>query len=77
MTIPFNSFNKEYLKQYLIGPASPQTSQVGKLNLSTALGLKSRLIQYQYERLQLQSHTSSYHYEYLCKNESVESIYKA
>ena len=47
MTIPFNSFNKEYLKQYLIGPASRLTSHVGNLNLSIALGLKSRLIQRQ------------------------------
>ena len=47
MTIPFNSFNKEYLKQYLIGPASRLTSYVGNLNLSIALGLKFRLIQCQ------------------------------
>ena len=35
MTIPFNNFNKEYLKQNLIGPASRLTSHVGSLNLST------------------------------------------
>ena len=45
MTIPFNSFNKEYLKQYLIGPASRLTLHVGNLNLSIALGLKSHQIQ--------------------------------
>ena len=39
MTIPFYSFNKEYLKQYLIGPASHLTSHVGNLNLSITLGL--------------------------------------
>ena len=47
MTIPFNSFNKEYSKQYLIGPTSCLMSHVGRLNLSTALGLKSLLIQCQ------------------------------
>ena len=43
MTISFNSFNKEYLKHYLIGP----TSHLVRLNLSTALGLKSCPIQRQ------------------------------
>ena len=44
MTIPFNSFNKEYLKQYLSSPTSRRSSHVGRLNLSNTLGLKSRLI---------------------------------
>ena len=45
MTIPFNSFNKEYLKQYLSSPTSRRSSHVGRLNLSNTLGLKSGLIQ--------------------------------
>ena len=53
MTIPFNSFNKEYSKQYLIGPTSHLTSHVGRLNLSTALGLKFNPVS-GYERLKPQ-----------------------